>query len=101
MCRQEKRTEFLRICNRNKISQGEPPIKGDNIFLFCESTGWIVDWTHPAVDFAGQNKIRLLIRRSYRFRNIDSMLLLYISHVLQPKDSPSELAFLCDITVKM
>ena len=52
MCRQEKRTEFLRICNRNKTSQGEPPMKGDNIFLFCESTGWIVDWTHPAVDFA-------------------------------------------------
>lgn len=52
MWRQEKRAVSLRICNRNKISQGEPPIKGDSIFLFCESTGWIVDWTHPAVDFA-------------------------------------------------
>ena len=26
-------------------------MKRDNTFLFCESTGWIVDWTYPSVEF--------------------------------------------------
>ena len=32
-------------------------MKRDNTFLFCESTGWIVDWTHPSVEFC-QDKRR-------------------------------------------
>ena len=32
-------------------------MKRDNTFLVCESTGWIVDWTHPSVEFC-QNRGR-------------------------------------------
>lgn len=35
------------MCNRKTTDQGEPLMREDTTYLLEESTGWIVDWSHP------------------------------------------------------
>ena len=76
-------------------------MKGDNIFLFCESTGWIVDWTHPAVDFARTEQDQAPDKAKLQLQERGINAYHGLSQLLHPEDSSSEMAFLCDITVKM